>query len=236
MTFCKPCFPDRHGKGSDDGVLLLSREVFKEVIVFDPNGYHVLCPAMPCPSLLLVCALLNCLLTGNLSSNTVSHEVILLGSCWILKWDGTCNGQRDLMMLVSSSSLLSLLQERASTTLFWDPLNPWLYGLSPNNMKRVACIQEASILTEAWAGLLPSSVKLDFLSHPSAVVLLVIKRTQSCWWRRPARMSTHGETIAARCSSRLLDAWKNKFLGRYHLHAQLLWLYPPKPWGQESEW
>jgi hypothetical protein len=39
--------------------------------------------------------------------------------------------------------------------------------------------------------------KLDFLSHPFAVVLSVIDKTQSWFFRRPARMSTHGEIITA---------------------------------------
>jgi hypothetical protein len=66
------------------------------------------------------------------------------------------------MILVSSSLLLLLSRERASKTLFCTPLNHWLYDLSPSNMKRVACIQAASICADAWMGLLPNSVKFDF--------------------------------------------------------------------------
>ena len=52
----------------------------------------------------------------------------------------------------------------------------------------------------------PSSMKFDFLSHPSDVVLSVMERAQSPWVRRPAIISIHGVIIAARCSKRLLDA------------------------------
>jgi len=84
-------------------------------------------------------------------------------------------------------------------------------------------------------GLSPSSLKLDFLSHPSAVVLSVIDKTQSWLFRRPAMMSTHGEIIAARCSSKLFDARNRRCFGRYHLQAQPLSLYPPNPAGHESD-
>jgi hypothetical protein len=46
-------------------------------------------------------------------------------------------------------------------------------------MNSVACIQAALILTKDWILLLPSSLKFDFLSQPSAVVLSVIDKTQS---------------------------------------------------------
>jgi hypothetical protein len=105
----------------------------------------------------------------------------------------------------------------------------------PRDMKRVACFWHASILADAWMELSLSSLKFDFLSHPSAVVLSVIDKTQSWLFRRPARMSTHGEIIAARCSSRLFDARKRRFFGRYHLHAQPLLLYPPNPARHESD-
>ena len=75
-------------------------------------------------------------------------------------------------------------------------------------------------LTDAWIGSLPSLVKFDFLNHPSAVVLSVIDSTQSSLLRRPAIMSTHGDTMAARYSSRLFNARKSKFLGRYHVSSE----------------
>jgi hypothetical protein len=105
----------------------------------------------------------------------------------------------------------------------------------PRDMKRVACFQHALILADTWMGLSPNSLKLDFLSHPSAVVLSVIDKTQSWFFRRPARMSTHGEIIASRCLSKLFEAWKRRFFGRYHLHAQPMLLYPPNPARHESD-
>jgi hypothetical protein len=101
-------------------------------------------------------------------------------------------------------------------------------------MKREACFQVASILMDAWMGLLPSSEKFDFFSHPSAVVLSIIDRMQSWGLRRPAMMSTQGDMTAARCSSRLFEALKSRWSGRYHLHAHPSLLYPPNPAGHES--
>ncbi len=68
-------------------------------------------------------------------------------------------------------------------------------------------------------GLSPSLEKLGFFSHPSAVVLSVIDRTQSWGLRRPVIMSTQGDMTAARCSSRLFEALKSGWSGRSHLHA-----------------
>jgi hypothetical protein len=104
-------------------------------------------------------------------------------------------------------------------------------------MKREACFQAASILTDALMGLLPSLEKFDFFSHPSAVVLSVIDRTQSWGLRRPAMMSTQGDMTAARCSSRLFEALESRWSGSYHLHAHLSLLYPPPPdpAGHESD-
>jgi hypothetical protein len=64
--------------------------------------------------------------------------------------------------------------------------------------------------------LLPSLVKFDFCSHPLAVVLSFINRMQSCWLRRPARMSTHRDMTVARCLSRLFHArsLKEQVLGQ----------------------
>ena len=85
---------------------VFSYEIFAEEIVLDPNQLVVFHPSLPCPILLLVCSSLNCALTGNLSSNAVSNEVVSFGNCQISKWEGTCEGQKDLMTLVISSSLL----------------------------------------------------------------------------------------------------------------------------------
>ena len=103
-------------------------------------------------------------------------------------------------------------------------------------MKREACFQVALILKDAWMGLSPSLEKFDFFSHPSTVVLSVIKRMQSWGLRQPAMMSTQGEIIAARCSSRLFEALKSRWSGsRYHLYTHPLLLYPPNPAGHESD-
>ena len=67
--------------------------------------------------------------------------------------------------------------------------------------------------------------QFDFLSHSSVVVLLVIDRTQSWPFWQPARMSTHREIISARCLSRLLEARKRRFFGRYHFHMPSLCCY-----------
>ncbi len=139
------------------------------------------------------------------------------------------------MTWVSSSSDRSSSRERASATSFMMPLNHWLYDLMPNSIMRVANFRPALIRTEAWMGHSLSSVKFDFLSHPSAVVLSVIKRAQSWCLSHPAMMSTQGEMTAARCSRRLFEALNRKFSGRYHCHAQPLWLYPPNPSGHESK-
>jgi hypothetical protein len=76
--------------------------------------------------------------------------------------------------------------------------------------------------------------KFDYFSHPSAVVLSVIDRTQSWGSRRPAMMSTQGDMTAVRCSSRLFDSLKSRWSGRYHLHAHPLLLYPPNLAEHES--
>jgi hypothetical protein len=52
-----------------------------------------------------------------------------------------------------------------------------------------------------------SSMKFNFHSQPSEIVLLVIESAQLPFLRRPAMISIHGVIIAARCSMRLFDAW-----------------------------
>ena len=52
----------------------------------------------------------------------------------------------------------------------------------------------------------PSSMKFDFRSQPSEVVLSVIESAQSPFLSHPAMMSIHGVIIAARCTWRLFDA------------------------------
>ncbi len=68
--------------------------------------------------------------------------------------------------------------------------------------------------SDACSGNSLSSLKLDFLNHPLAVVLLVIDRTKSLGFNRFARMSTHGDITAARCLNKLLDARNFNSLGR----------------------
>ena len=66
----------------------------------------------------------------------------------------------------------------------------------------------------AWVGSSPSSMKFDFLSQPSEVVLLVIKSAQLPFLSRPVIISIHGVIIAARCSRRLFDTRNFRLLGR----------------------
>ena len=101
-------------------------------------------------------------------------------------------------------------------------------------MKRVACTRAALILTDAWIGSSPSSVKFDFLNHPLAVVLLVMDSTQSSRLSWPAMMSTYGDTMAARCLSKLFDALKQSSSGSSNRQAKPLSKYPPRPKAQES--
>ncbi len=124
--FWKSCFTDSHGEGSNKEVLLLLGEVDEVMVVFNSNQFCVVLPLSPRPSLLLVCSSFICLLMGNLSSNTVRNVVISLGSWQILKLEGTCEGQEDLMILVSSLLLLLLSHKRASVTLFFFSLKHWL--------------------------------------------------------------------------------------------------------------
>ena len=59
-----------------------------------------------------------------------------------------------------------------------------------------------------------SSMKFDFHSQPSEVVLSVIESAQSPFLSRPAMISIHGVIIAARCSRRLVDARNCRLSGR----------------------
>ncbi len=54
------------------------------------------------------------------------------------------------------------------------------------------------------------SRKLVLRSHPADVELSVIEREQSPCFRRPAKMSTHGEMMDGMYSRRLLDARNHK--------------------------
>ena len=58
-----------------------------------------------------------------------------------------------------------------------------------------------------------SSMKFDFRSQPSEVVLSVIESAQSPFAIRPAIMSIHGVIIAVRCSRRLFDAQNCRLSG-----------------------
>ncbi len=138
-------------------------------------------------------------------------------------------------MFVRSSSLLSLPLERVSATSLRSPLNHWLYDLSLSNMKRLAFFLAALIWTNDWSLLSPSLLKLDFWNWPSAIVLSVINRTQSCGFKCPSIMLIHGEIIAARCSNKLFDALNFKGSGMYQRQAKPLALYPLSPALQESK-
>ncbi len=107
----KSCFSNSHSKCSNESCLLVSSKVCKEKVIFDSNGWKVVFPSSPSPILLLVCSSLRCSFTGNLSSNAVSHQIISLGSGWILKWEGSWEGQK----CFKSS------RERASETWFFFP-------------------------------------------------------------------------------------------------------------------
>ncbi len=140
---------------------------------------------------------------SNSSSNTASFKSISLGSGWILKWEGSWEGQKNFKTRVSSSLLLSSLQERSSDTWFLSPSNHWLYDLMPRDMKSCACFLAASIPTNAWIGSSPSLLKFNYFSHPLAVVLLsVIERTQPWFFRWPAKMPTMARW-------RLTSVWTN---------------------------
>jgi hypothetical protein len=58
-----------------------------------------------------------------------------------------------------------------------------------------------------------TSRKLVFQSQPADVELSVIERAQLPRFKRPANMSTHGETMDAASLRRLFDALKCKFSG-----------------------
>jgi hypothetical protein len=55
--------------------------------------------------------------------------------------------------------------------------------------------------------------KLVLRSHPADMELSIIERTQSPCFKRPANMSTHGKTMDAMHSRRLLNAQKPKSSG-----------------------
>ncbi len=235
MLSWKLPFMQSQGKRSNKSNSLMSCKRFEEEVIVS-NELVILPPSFSCPSLLRVhCSLSYCGFMGNLSSNAVSHEVIFLGRGRILKWFGICDLQKVQKMFVRSSSLLLLSLERASATSLRSPLNHWLYDLSPSNMKRLACFWAASIQTNDWSLLSPCLLKLNFQSQPSAAVLSVIDRMQSCGFKHPSIMSIHGEIIAARCFNKLFDALNFKGSGMYERKAKPSLLYTPSPAGQESE-
>ncbi len=73
-------FPESNGKGSNDLVLLSSCKGVKEGVMADSDASKVLGETVPRSSVVLVCASCNCSRMGSISSNAVSHKLILSGS------------------------------------------------------------------------------------------------------------------------------------------------------------
>ena len=67
-----------------------------------------------------------------------------------------------------------------------------------------ACLQVTSRFSQTWTLVLSFSWKLDWCSHPLAVVLLVIMRTQDVCGRFPSSRLTWSPTLAATRSRKLI--------------------------------
>jgi hypothetical protein len=160
-----------HGESPHEFDSLLLGDVVEEIISSKSDAVAIVDVLVPHPSIVFVCSSANPDFTGSQSSSKVSHKVISLGRGTILKCSGTCEGQWEQRILVSSLSVRSSSRGRASATWLSPPQNHWLYSC-------ILCFRECDAWRQAtlrqiiaWIGDSPSpSLQQRAVGHGEGAV------------------------------------------------------------------
>ena len=126
-------------------------------------------------------------------------------------------------------------RDKQSDTILSSPGNHWLYSMALTCcMRRVRC-RAASSLHVVSVSSSDCSLKFDFRSQPTAVVLSPMASKHENGGIRRATMSSQIHTMLERNSRNFMCARARRCDGISHRHAIPLALYPPRPCLQESE-
>ena len=94
--------------------------------------------------------------------------------------------------------------------------NHWLYPSISSSVNKRAWWRVVSVWTLAWVvGSWPTSLKFDFCTHPLAVMLSVIDRTQSPCSRWLTSTSIQGVVMDVKYLSKFLVTWNCRWTGTW---------------------